>query len=483
MIIGRKKEQEQLENIFKDKRNRFVTVYGRRRVGKSYLINEFFKKKDCIYFHVTGKRNGRLKDQLENFTKVLSKTFFGGVPLKTPSRWKDALELLTAQLEKTEKKVVLFFDELPWLATQKSGLIDEISYFWNKEWLNLNNLIFVACGSSASWMIKNIIYDKGGLHNRTNLEINLQPFDLAETRSYLQSQGIEFTNKHILSLYMALGGIPYYLDYVSGKLTAQQNIQLLFFDKSAPLKGEFSKLFQSLFRYSDTYVELLEKIAEKREGISLTELGDDSSLSSVGGALATKLQRLTDTGFIEKVVPWKKEIGAYYKVIDEYCLFYLHWVKDAPLNSSMPDYWIQESTSPKYYAWSGYAFEAVCSKHVLQIFRALGITHTHSMGSWRYKPKESSENGAQIDLVFDRNDDAITLCEIKYTEKPFTIDKRYATILKNKIVVFKKQTRTKKQIFFAMISANGITQNMYSEEMISGVVTLDDLFKSYGLLP
>ena len=168
MIIGREIEQEKLENIFKEKRNRFVTIYGRRRVGKTYLINEFFKKKDCVYFHVTGKRNGKLKDQLENFTKVLSQTFFNGAPLKTPSRWKDAFMLLTTQLKKTEKKVVLFFDELPWLVTPKSELVDEISYFWNKEWLNMKNLVFVACGSSATWMIKNIIYDKGGLHNRTS---------------------------------------------------------------------------------------------------------------------------------------------------------------------------------------------------------------------------------------------------------------------------------------------------------------------------
>ncbi len=481
MIIGRKREQELLENIFNEKRNRFVTVYGRRRVGKTYLINEFFKKKDCLYFHVTGKRNGKLKDQLENFTNVLSKTFFDGIPLKTPSRWKDALILLTTQLEKTDKKIILFFDELPWLATQRSGLLDEISYFWNKEWLNMKNLVFVACGSSASWMIKNIIYDKGGLHNRTNLEINLQPFDLALTKVYLHERGIKLTDKHILSLYMAIGGIPYYLDYISGKLTAQQNIQLLFFDKNAPLKGEFNKLFESLFNYADAYKELLEKIAEKPEGISLPKLGDESNLSSIGGLLTERLQKLCDTGFIEKVIPWKQKVGAYYKVIDEYCLFYLRWVKNAPANSSMPDYWTQESNTPKYYAWSGYAFEGICSKHILQIFRALKITHAHSMGSWRYKPQGKNENGAQIDLVFDRNDDAITLCEIKYTDQPFIIDKRYAALLNNKLAVFKKQTKTKKQIFLAMISANGLTKTMYSEEMISGLVTLEDLFKSYGL--
>ena len=256
---------------------------------------------------------------------------------------------------------------------------------------------------------------------------------------------------------------------------------MIFFDKNADLKSEFSKLFRSLFKHPDAYIELIEKIAEKSEGISLTELGDDSGLSSVGGLLTEKLQKLCDTGFIEKIIPWKKKIGAYYKVIDEFCLFYLQWVKDAPMNSSMRGYWIQQSNTPTYYAWSGYAFEAVCSKHIDQIFTALNIVHALSMGSWRYKPQTPDENGAQIDLVFDRNDDAITLCEIKYTDQPFTIDKRYAAILNNKIETFKKQTKTKKQIFLAIISANGLTKNMYSEEMISGVVTLEDLFKQYGI--
>ncbi len=476
MIIGRKREQELLEQAFNEKRNRFITVYGRRRVGKTYLINEFFKNKKCIYFHVTGTRNGTMKDQIENFAQEFSQTFLKGTPLKPPARWKEAFQLLTAQIRHTKKKVVLFFDELPWLDTRRSKLLDEIGYAWNKEWLNFDNIIFIACGSSASWMIKKIIHDKGGLHNRTNLEINLLPFDLHETKEYLAFRKVNLTEQHILSLYMAIGGIPYYLDYVSPKLTAQQNIQNLFYGPNAPLKSEFNKLFESLFNGADDYIELIEIIAQKREGISLPELGKLSSLSTTGGGLLAKLQQLCDTGFIQKFVPWGKTIGAYYKVIDEFCLFYLTWVKNAsPV--PIPDYWIQESLSPRYHAWSGYAFEAVCAKHMLQIFRALKIQHAQTISSWRYTPKLKEDQGAQIDMVFVRRDDAITLCEIKYTKEPFVVDKRYASTLINKRTVFKKQTKTDKQIFFAMVSAQGITKTIYSEELISNVVTLQDLFK------
>jgi len=479
MIIGRKREQELLERAFNAKKNRFITVYGRRRVGKTYLIDEFFRNKDCIFFHVSGLQNGSRKEQLKNFMEEVSKIFFEGALIKTPDNWKEAFKLLSSQIKKTDKKVVLFFDELQWMNTQKSGLVDTIDYFWNKEWFRLRHIIFIACGSSVSWILKNIIYNTGGLHNRTNVEIKLLPFNLAETKEFLRSINVKLNDNHILSLYMALGGIPYYLENVSPGLTAQQNIQRLFFDTNALLKDEYYKLFESLFKGADVYKRLIEKIATKREGISLAKLSDDEMTS--GGQLSERLQKLCDAGFIEKYIPWKKERGAYYKVIDEFCLFYSYWIKDSDIPKFLPDYWIIESQTPKYHAWSGYAFEAVCSKHTLEIVRGLGITSASALTSWRYHPQNNKSRGTQIDLIILRGDDAITLCEINYTDKPFAIDKSYAAILNNKINVFRKQTQTTKHLFHSMISASGIKPTMYSEEMVSGVVTLEDLFKTYGL--
>ena len=478
MIVGRKKEQALLERAFKTKKNRFITVYGRRRVGKTFLINEFFKKKDCVFFHVSGLQHGSRIQQLENFIEKLSNTFLEGAYIKTPNNWKEAFKLLSSLIKKADKKVVLFFDELQWMNTKKSGLLTTIDYFWNNEWLQLNHIVFIACGSSVSWILKNIIYDTGGLHNRTNIEINLLPFNLAETKEFLKSMQVKLNDQHILSLYMALGGIPYYLENVSIGLTAQQNIQRLFFNQNAPLKNEYYKLFESLFDDADYYKGLIEEIAKKRKGIALANLSNYEAKS--GGLLSERLQRLCDAGFIEKYIPWGKKRGAYYKVIDEFCLFYIQWIKDSPLQKFLPDHWIEMSKTPKYHAWSGYAFEAVCAKHTLEIVRALPITSGSGISSWRYHPKNNSSRGAQIDLIILRGDNAINLCEIKYTEKPFAIDKSYAAVLNNKISVFKEQTKTTKQLFLSMISASGLKPTLYSEEMVSGVVTLEDLFKTYG---
>lgn len=480
MIIGRHKEKKLLERSIRSKESEFITLYGRRRVGKTYLIKEFFREQDCLFFHVTGLQDGRLKQQLHNFTEVISRTFFQSAPLQVPLDWSQALRLLTEQIKSVspERKVVIFFDELPWMATRKSNLMHTIDFYWNNQWAWMGNVIFIACGSSASWILKNIIYHKGGLHNRTTIEMKLLPFKLCETDEYLTSKGLRLNETHILSLYMAVGGIPYYLDYVEPGLTAQQNIQQLFFDEGAPLAKEYTKLFESLFDGAADYRELIEVIAQKKTGVSRSELIATLKYSSVGGLLTEKLSKLCDAGFIEEYIPWGKKIGSFYKVIDEFCLFYIRWVKSYQGARFDRDYWMIQSQRPSYYSWAGYAFEAVCTKHLPEILRALGISGVQMISSWRFSSKD--EASAQIDLLFDRLDNAITLCEIKYTEKPFVLDKRYAANLQQKMEVFQRQTKTEKQLFFAMVSAHGLRKSWYADEMISGVVTLKDLYKNFS---
>ncbi len=247
MIIGRRKELAALERAYQDNESQFITVYGRRRVGKTYLIREFFKEKDCHFLHVTGRPHGKLRDQLEHFIEAVSKTFFNRAPLKTPKNWKEAFKFLTEHIEKIDGKIVIFLDELPWLATKRSNLLDMIDLYWNNEWSGMNNIILVACGSSASWILKNIIYNTGGLYNRTTLEIKLSPFKLKETKEYLYYKTVKLDEKQVLSLYMASGGMPFYLNYATVGKTAQQNIQHLFFDENDPLAIEYDKLFDSLF--------------------------------------------------------------------------------------------------------------------------------------------------------------------------------------------------------------------------------------------
>ncbi len=243
MIIGRKIELELLEEAFNIHKAQFITVYGRRRVGKTYLIREFYGKRRCTFFHSTGIKHGTLKDQLAVFTKALSETFFRNQPIKEPTSWAEAFDRLHNLILSTEGEVVLFFDELPWMATRKSGMLSILDLYWNKNWVAMPNLTLVVCGSSASWIIAKIIEDRGGFYNRTTLRIHLQPFSLSETRQYLRYRKIMLSDKQILSLYMAIGGIPYYLDYVRPKKTAQQTVQSFFFDDNSPFRNEFNTSF------------------------------------------------------------------------------------------------------------------------------------------------------------------------------------------------------------------------------------------------
>jgi hypothetical protein len=304
----------------------------------------------------------------------------------------------------------------------------------------------------------------------------LDPFNLIETKSYLNHRGIKLNKDHILDLYMAVGGIPYYLKYVESGLSATENIQKIFFDKKAPLKDEFTKLFQSLFKNAGAYIELIKIIAQKKEGVSRVELENLAKLSQGGGRLTSRLKQLIHTNFIEAETPWEKQKGEYYKVIDEFSLFHIYWLSSV-LNKKIPlDYWMKQRQKPIYRVWAGYAFEAICRKHINQILKALDIKSAEHITAWRYLAKES--DGTQIDLVIDRGDSAITLGEIKLTDQPFVIDKSYAEKLRKKIEIFKKITRTKKQIFLVIISARGIKKAMYSEEMLSGLVTLESLFEN-----
>lgn len=478
MIIGRVEEQQRLSKIYNSSEAEFIVIYGRRRVGKTYLVREFFKNKKCVFFHATGLQHGTFKEQLNKFSTSLSETFFEGETLKQPNNWGEAFKTLQKQVSKSKNKVVIFLDELPWMVTRKSGLLKEVDYYWNHYWSAMPNVIFIICGSSASWLIKKIIYNKGGLHNRVTCEMKLTPFNLDETRAYLKHRKIKLNEKHILSLYMALGGIPYYLKYVEPGLTAEQNIQKIIFDKKAPLKDEFKKLFNSLFEDGEVYLELVQLIAKNKKGVRRSELDALTSFSANGGRLSERLDDLCATGFIEEYIPWGRNTGEYYKLIDEFSLFYLHWIDSKKSVRFTKDHWMNQSQRPAYYAWSGYAFEAVCMKHIEQIIRGLNIKASTTVGSWHFIPKIPSENGVQIDLIIDRNDNAITLGEIKFTEQPFAIDKSYAEKLKRKLDIFKQKTKTKKQLFLVMVSANGLKPTMYSEAMIDGTATLKDLFSS-----
>lgn len=478
IMIGRKPELQRLERIYSSNQAEFVVLYGRRRIGKTFLIRRFFEAKKGVFFQVTGAQKGALKTQLTHFSKSLSDTFMHGITMAPLSSWEQAFENLTRFIElalnkpnKADQKITLFFDELPWLATAKSGLLETLDYYWNHYWSSNPNIILVVCGSSASWLINNVIYNPGGLHNRCTAEIKLLPFNLSETEEFLKSRKIKLKRTQILDLYLALGGVPYYLSYVEKGLTATENIQKILCGNDSPLKDEFTKLFHSLFKNAGTYMELIKLISGKKEGISRAELEIQSKTSTGGGRLTAQLEQLEQTNFIVSYSPWGKERGLYYRVIDEFCLFWLYWLENSKVKERLPDFWAKQTQKPLYHVWAGYAFEAVCQKHIQKIIEALNIQSAEAVSAWR-------TDGAQIDLLIDRNDDAITVCEVKYTADPFVMTRSYADTLRQKINLFKSVTKTKKEVFLVLISAHGAKENQLFHEVISGLVTLESLFGS-----
>jgi len=483
-IIGREREQTVLSQLLKSKRSEFLALYGRRRVGKTYLIRNFFEKIPAVFFHTTGIQKGKLKEQLEQFAKQIGVAFYGSAAIKTRSKWLDAFEDLTQATQRVprNKKVVLFLDEFPWMATKKSGLLQALDYYWNRYWAHDSRLKLIICGSSASWIIEKIINNKGGLYNRVTQTLQLHPFTLGETKAFLNSMGIQLNQRHILDLYMVLGGIPHYLALIRRGLTAHQCIDELCFQKDGQLVKEFERLFASLFQESEIYVELARVIARHRYGIGQAQLMKEKRVSE-GGRTVHRLKELEEAGFIVNFVPHgHQEKGVYYKIIDEYILFYLHWIEPSLKSIRKQDrstkYWLAKTQSSSWKSWAGYAFEAVCYKHLAQIRQALAIDPGAEVGTWRYSPRaKANHSGTQIDLLFDRTDGAVTICEIKYSEQPYVIDKAYAHNLMNKVTIYGKQTKTQKQLFLAMITANSLKPSMYSEEIITKQVGLDDLFK------
>lgn len=485
-IIGRVYEQKQLQKIFQSAHAEFVAVYGRRRVGKTYLIREFFNQKKCIFFRFSGIHNASLKIQLDKFKQEIETIFYKehqGIKLSAFTNWHDAFQALTDAIKISAKKqkIVIFLDEIPWMATPRSGLLEALDYYWNRYWVEDSNIKLIICGSAASWIIENVLHNKGGLHNRVTLRLPIESFNLSEVKAYLEYKKVKYNHEQILMVYMCLGGIPFYLNFIEKGYSAIQNIQNSCFSKKGTLYDEFELLFASLFHKYEIHEQIIKLIATHREGISRSEL--EQTLDYKGGGLTRRLKELQEAGFIMEFIPWQRERGIYYKVIDEYTLFYLTWIAPrakSRISKNVDDkYWETLSNQPAWKAWSGYAFEAICFKHLQQIQKALNIPQGTEISTWRYTPDKNSQlPGAQIDLVFDRPDKTINLCEIKYCGSPFSLNKKYAQYMQEREKIYCAVTKTKKQVFHSMIVSGGLKQTMYSEDLITSFADLDDLFLS-----
>jgi uncharacterized protein len=466
-IIGRKSEQKLLQQAIENKAPELIAVYGRRRIGKTFLIREFFKKD--IVFEVVGLADGLMKDQIENFCKTL-------IPLskkkeKTiPSNWFEAFQLLEQKINrlKSEKKKVIFIDEFPWMATPKSKFLTAFENFWNSYCTKRNDLIVVICGSAAAYMVQKIIRNKRGLHNRITRHIRLLPFTLAETRDFIQKKGVRYSHYDITQLYMAIGGIPHYLEKIQKGMSVAQNIDRLCFEKDGSLHNEFNMLFTSLFDNSEKHIKIIKALAGNNKGLTRTGISEKTKIPS-GGDLTLKIDELTESGFVSEYPFYqnKKQLSLY-RLSDEYSKFYLKFIEN---NTSFGEgTWLRLHQKQSYKSWAGIAFENICLKHVSEIKKALRIDAIYSQhSSWFNK-------NAQIDLLIDRDDNVINLCEMKFYNDKVTIDKRLYNELKNKATTFENTTKTRKNIFITLITTFGLNANEYSNEIVHNQLILNDLF-------
>ncbi len=470
-IIGRQKEIQKLDNILQSKKSEFLTVYGRRRVGKTFLIREYF---DYTFdFQVSGMANADTTQQLFNFDTVLRKQsslFFEGASnnlLVAFQRLIDHLESKT-----TKGKKVIFFDELPWFDTQASDFMMGLEHFWNSWASNRKDVLLIVCGSAASWMINILINNDGGLHNRITQKMKIEPFTLQETEALLVSKNCVLDRYQIVQLYMVLGGIPYYLDAVQPHLSAAQNIQELFFDAAALLKNEFFNLYRSLFRKYEAYETVVEILSTKTEGLQRNDIVRLSNITS-GGTLTKILADLEENGFIRSYTSFdNKQKNVLYRLSDFYTAFYFKFIKNGTYQGE--NAWLNLIDSPVQRAWQGFTFEQVCIDHINQIKRALSIGGVQSNNaSWK---GSTTEKSAQIDLLIDRRDQVINVCECKFSLDTFAIDKDYSEKLRSKISTFKTATKTKKAVFLTMITTYGVEKNKYATALVQNEVTMDDLF-------
>jgi uncharacterized protein len=467
-VIGRKQEKIILENALASARPELIVVYGRRRIGKTYLIREVYK--NYIQFEFSGINKGSLKEQLKNFHLALSAKKFKG---KAPVDWIEAFDQLNQYIErlKSKNKKVIFIDEFPWLDTRKSNFLPAFDNFWNSRASKRKDLVVVICGSAASYMIKSIIKNKGGLHNRLTQSIQLTPFNLQETELFLKYNKVKLGRYDILQLYMAIGGVPYYLEKIKPGESVAQAIDRLCFTKNGFLRIEFNHVFASLFDQSDNHEAIARTLATVRKGLTRNEIVSKIKIDT-GGTLTKTLSELEESGFIEKYIPYRGTKDSIYRLTDEYSMFYIKFIEN--IKPTSRGLWTKIQGKQSYKTWSGFSFETICIKHVEQIKEALKIGGIHSThGSWIEK---NSATSAQIDLLIDRDDNVINLCEMKFYTGPFTIDKKYAGEIAKKVDSFCRSTKTKKSVFTTFITTYGVTPNQYSRQHVQNELTMNDLF-------
>ena len=465
VVIGREKEVQILKNALASDKSELIVLYGRRRVGKTFLIRETYAKE--IVLEVSGIHKVNFKTQRTNFYNEIVKKLKRFSKRKVPTDWMEAFAMLGDYIDtiKGAQKKVVFIDEFPWMNTHKSSYVPIFAHFWNNYCSKRRDLVVVICGSAASFMINKVINDKGGLHNRISYPIRLLPFNLRETEMFLKSKKVNLDKYDYLRLYMAIEGIPHYLEKINSGDSVPMAIDRLCFKTGGVLVNEFNIVFPSLFDNSQNHTKVVEALANVQQGMDRGSIIKKSGVKS-GGTISTVLLELIESGFVTEYRPFgKRKKEKLYRLSDEYSLFYLKYIKNNSGGS-----WTTLSSSRSYSSWSGFAFENLCLKHVEQIKKALGLSGIYSENyCWRNR-------NAQIDLLIDRNDRSMNICEMKFSNTQFTIGKKDADNLRNKKAELTKELTSHKNIFITMVTTFGVANNAHSNKVMDNQIMMNSLF-------
>lgn len=471
-IAGRQKEIALLQSILEKRDASFLAVYGRRRIGKTYLIRQVYENE--ILFECSGVLEENMTQQLENFWRSLNEAFPQPQPVTPPKTWIEAFFQLRAFLKPLTQdiKKVIFFDEIPWFETPRSGFLAALDGFWNQFCTKRTDIILVICGSAASWIIDKVVNNRGGLHNRLTHRLLLKPFTLGETKAFFELNRVKLTLKQIAEIYMCVGGIPFYLKDIEAGYSVPQILDQLFWGEEAKLKDEFRNLYAALFKNNTVHEKIVTALASKTKGLTRNEIIQTSGIPS-SGDLTTVLDELVQCGFIRQIFPISKsKEDCLYRLIDEYSLFYFKFL----VNSTTQSSWSQIALSPAYKTWAGYAFENLCFKHTFQIKKALGISGVIT-NEYSYVLKgNSDQQGIQIDMIIDRADNCVNILEVKFYNTEYEISETYARQLLHKATIFQEKTRLKKNVFITMLTVFGVKKNEHYLMAVTNQLLIEDLF-------
>lgn len=473
-MIGRKNEIAMLQEALDSDQSEFVALYGRRRVGKTFLVTEFFTGQ--FAFHHAGLENATLKESLLSFREALRHQ---GHP-KCPrlATWIEAFSELEWLLERlSARRKVVFLDELPWYDTPKSGFLTAFESFWNG-WASVRrDIVLVVCGSATTWIVEKVLRNRGGLHNRVTRQLPIAPFTLHECEEFARYKGLPFDRRQIAECYMALGGVAYYWSLLRPGLPAAQNFDHLFFGEADEMRNEYGRIFSSLFKRPTRHLAVVEALGSRRSGMTWTEVR--KAVPGGAGEDTTRcLEELCDCGFLRRysMIGHRKK-DAIYQLVDPFTAFHFKFLRTGPGTAVDEHFWTLSQNSPELNAWRGLAFERICLWHLPQIRAALGIAGVLTGAySWRGRKTEDGDRPVQIDLLLDRRDGVINLCEMKYSSAPYELDAEETERLAERAAQFVRQTGTRKAVSTVLVAASGANRNKYSGN-IQAVVTLDDLFR------